>query len=344
VRDALAAVPDEAVASDHQAMTMVEAINSALRIEMARDERVMVLGEDVGVLGGAFRVTLDVQKEFGPDRCVDTPLSEAGIVGAAVGLALAGWRPICELQFDGSCYPALDQLICHVGRYRWRTGGAMGMPIVIRMPYGGGVGAPELHEDSPEAYFAHTPGVKVVIPSTPADAKGLMAAAIRDPDPVVVLEPKRLYRSRRNPVPIGEHVVELGRAQLVRGGADMTLIAYGAMVPVAVEAAERLAETGVDAVVLDLRSLKPFDEDTVLEVVARTQRVLIVHEAPRTAGMGAEIAATIAERAHGLLRAPIVRVTGYDVPTPYPMLSSEQIPSVDRIVEAARAVVADSRP
>src|SRR5215213_11887596 len=221
--------------------TLVEAVNDALHVEMERDDNVMVMGEDVGRAGGVFRATAGLLDRFGPDRCVDTPLAEAGILGTAVGLAMAGWRPVCEMQYESFSYPCLDQLICHVGRYRWRTNGAMEFPITIRMPTGGGVKAPELHDDSPETYYVHTPGIKVVVPSTPTDAKGLLASAIRDPDPVVVLEPKVLYRSLREEVPAGEHVIPLGKARIVRPGDDLTIVAYGAMVPVAMEAAERLA-------------------------------------------------------------------------------------------------------
>src|SRR5688500_3476743 len=226
---------------------------------MERDESVLVLGEDVGRAGGVFRATAGLRDRFGPDRCVDTPLAEAGILGSAVGLCMAGFRPVCEMQYDAFSYPCLDQLITHVGRYRGRTGGAMQRPLTIRMPTGGGVRAPELHEDSPEAYYVHTPGVKVAIPSTPADAKGLLAAAIRDPDPVVIMEPKVLYRSPRGEVPEGEHVVPLGRARVPREGADVTLLAYGAMVQTCLAAAEGL---DASAEVVDVRSLKPLDEET----------------------------------------------------------------------------------
>src|SRR4249920_1241919 len=230
---------------------LVEAVNDALHVEMERDPSVLVMGEDVGRLGGVFRATVGLQERFGADRCVDTPLAEAGIMGTAVGLCMAGWRPVCEMQYDAFSYPALDQLINHVGRYRWRTRGTMSFPLTIRMPYGGGVRAPELHDDSPETYYVHTPGVKVAIPSTPADAKGLLAAAIRDPDPVVILEPKLVYRTERGEVPAGEHVVPLGKARLAREGSDVTLVAYGAMVPVCERAADQL-DASVE--VLDLRS------------------------------------------------------------------------------------------
>jgi pyruvate/2-oxoglutarate/acetoin dehydrogenase E1 component len=316
--------------------TLVEAVNEALHTEMERDESVLVMGEDVGRAGGVFRATAGLLERFGPDRCVDTPLAEAGILGTAVGLAMAGWRPVCEMQYESFSYPCLDQLICHVGRYRWRTNGAMEFPLTIRMPTGGGVKAPELHEDSPEAYYVHTPGVKVAIPSSPADAKGLLAAAIRSPDPVVVLEPKVLYRSPREEVPEGEHVVPLGKARVVREGDDVTLVAYGGMVAVAVSAADELEAS---AEVIDIRTLKPLDEETLLASVGKTGRVVIVQEAPRVAGFGAEIAAVIAEKAILDLRAPVVRVTGYDAPFPFWSIEDEYLPTPMRVVEAVERVL-----
>ncbi len=318
-------------------LTLVEAVNDALHVELARDESVIVMGEDVGRAGGVFRATAGLRERFGPDRCVDTPVSEVGILGTAVGLCMAGWRPVCEMQYDAFSYPCLDQLINHVGRYRWRTRGQMEFPITIRMPYGGGVRAPELHDDSPEAYYAHTPGVKVAIPSTPADAKGLLAAAIRDPDPVVVLEPKLVYRTARGEVPEGEHVVPLGKARLAREGSDLTIVAYGAMVPVAERAADELAEAGTE--VLDLRTLKPVDEETLLASAAKTGRVVIVQEAPRTCGFAAEVAAILAEKAMLGLRGPVLRVTGYDVPYPYWQLEDAYMPSVARVVDAGRRLL-----
>jgi pyruvate/2-oxoglutarate/acetoin dehydrogenase E1 component len=318
---------------------LVEAVNDALHVEMERDPSVLVLGEDVGVLGGVFRATAGLRERFGPDRCIDTPLAEAGILGTALGLCMAGWRPVVEMQYDAFSYPALDQLITHVGRYRWRTGGKMAFPLTIRMPYGGGVRAPELHDDSPEAYYVHTPGVKVAIPATPPDAKGLLAAAIRDPDPVVVLEPKLHYRSTKAEVPDGEHLVPLGRARLAREGSDVTLVAYGAMVPVCERSADALASEA-SCEVLDLRSLKPLDEETLLASVAKTGRAVIVQEAPRIAGFAAEVAAVLAEKAIFDLRSPVLRVTGYDVPYPYWQLEDLYVPSVERVVDAVRRVLA----
>ncbi len=315
---------------------MVEAINDAFHVELARDDDVMVMGEDVGRAGGVFRATAGLRERFGENRCVDTPLAEAGILGTAVGLCMAGWRPVTEMQYDAFSYPCLDQLITHVGRYRWRTGGRMEFPLVIRMPYGGGVRAPELHDDSPETYYVHTPGVKVAIPSTPADAKGLLAAAIRDPDPVVIFEPKLIYRSERQDVPEGEHVVPLGKARLAREGTDITLVAYGAMVPLCERAADEL-DASVE--VLDIRSLKPLDEDALLASAAKTGRVVIVQEAPRVNGFAGELAAILAEKAILDLRGPVLRVTGFDVPYPYWKIEDAYMPSVDRVVDAARKLL-----
>jgi pyruvate dehydrogenase E1 component beta subunit len=297
---------------------LVEAVNDALHVELARDDSVMVMGEDVGRAGGVFRATAGLRERFGENRCVDTPLAEAGILGTAVGLCMAGWRPVCEMQYDAFSYPCLDQLITHVGRYHWRTGGRMEFPITIRMPYGGGVRAPELHDDSPETYYVHTPGIKVAIPSTPSDAKGLLAAAIRDPDPVVILEPKVIYRTER--------------------GEDVTLVAYGAMVPVCLSAADEL-DGDASCEVLDIRSLRPLDEDALLASAAKTGRVVIVQEAPRTVGFGAELAAILAEKAILDLRGPVLRVTGFDVPYPYWKIEDAYMPSVERVTHAVRRLL-----
>ena len=319
-------------------LSILEAINDCHHVELERDDAVMVLGEDIGRAGGVFRATAGLRDRFGPDRCVDTPLAEAGIMGTAIGLAMAGWRPVCEMQYDAFSYPALDQLINHVGRYRWRTRGSMEFPITVRMPYGGGVRAPELHDDSPETYYVHTPGVKVAIPSTPADAKGLLAAAIRDPDPVVILEPKLHYRTIRGEVPEGEHVVPLGKARVAREGNDVTIVAYGSMVPLAEQAAEEIsADASVE--VLDLRSLKPLDEEALLASAAKTGRVVVVQEAPRVCGFAAEVAAVLAEKAILDLRGPVLRVTGYDVPYPYWQLEDAYMPSVARVLDAVRRLL-----
>jgi pyruvate dehydrogenase E1 component beta subunit len=317
--------------------SIVEAVNDCLHVELERDSSVMVMGEDVGRAGGVFRATAGLRDRFGPDRCFDTPLAEAGILGTAVGLCMAGWRPVCEMQYDAFSYPCLDQLITHVGRYRWRTGGKMEFPIVVRMPYGGGVRAPELHDDSPETYYVHTPGVKVAIPSTPADAKGLLAAAIRDPDPVVILEPKLHYRTIKGEVPEGEHVVPLGKARLALEGDEVTLVAYGSMVAVCEAAAAALDDVSVE--VLDIRSLKPLDEDALLASAAKTGRVVIVQEAPRTCGFAAELAAVLAEKAILDLHGPVLRVTGYDVPYPYWQIEDAYMPSAERVVAAARRLL-----
>jgi pyruvate/2-oxoglutarate/acetoin dehydrogenase E1 component len=320
-------------------LTLLEAVNDGLHTELARDEWAMVMGEDVGRSGGVFRATAGLRERFGENRCVDTPLAEAGILGTAVGLCMAGWRPVCEMQYDAFSYPCLDQLITHVGRYRWRTRGAMEFPITVRMPYGGGVRAPELHDDSPETYYVHTPGIKVAIPSTPADAKGLLAAAIRDPDPVVILEPKLIYRTERGEVPEGDYVVPLGKARTAREGSDVTLIAYGAMVPLCEKVADELAGEA-SCEVIDIRSLRPLDEQAILDSVVKTGRVVIVHEAPRTVGFGAELAALIAEKAIFHLQGPILRVTGFDVPYPYWSIEDAYMPSVERVSAAVRELIA----
>jgi pyruvate/2-oxoglutarate/acetoin dehydrogenase E1 component len=320
-------------------LSIVEAVNDCLHVELAQDDNVMVMGEDVGRSGGVFRATAGLLDRFGSNRCVDTPLAEAGILGTAVGLCMAGWRPVCEMQYDAFSYPCLDQLITHVGRYHWRTGGTMEFPIVIRMPYGGGVRAPEMHDDSPETYYVHTPGIKVAIPSTPADAKGLLAAAIRDPDPVVIFEPKLHYRTIKGEVPEGEFIVPLGKARLAREGSDLTLVAYGSMVPLCEQVVDALeGEASVE--VLDIRSLKPLDEDALLASAAKTGRVVIVQEAPRVCGFAAELAAILAEKAILDLHGPVVRVTGYDVPYPYWQVEGAYMPSVARVLDAVRKLLA----
>jgi pyruvate/2-oxoglutarate/acetoin dehydrogenase E1 component len=320
--------------------TLVEAVNDSLAHELERDERVMLLGEDIAISGGVFRATDGLMSRFGAHRVVDTPLAEAGIVGSVVGLCLSGMRPVCEMQFDSFSYPALDQMLSHVSRYRWRTAGRVGMSMVMRMPYGGGVHAPELHEDSPEAYYCHTPGLKVVVPSTPADAKGLLASAIRDDDPVVFLEPKKLYRSLKGDVPEGDHTVPLGKVRTVREGTDATLFAWGAMIEVAEAAADALAAEGVSCQVTDIRTLSPLDEDGILEAAARTGRVTVIQEAPRRCSVASEIAALIAERGMYDLHAPIKRVTGYDVPYPYWTIEQYQRPDETRVATAVREQLA----
>ncbi|MFN4218587.1 MAG: alpha-ketoacid dehydrogenase subunit beta [Candidatus Bipolaricaulia bacterium] len=313
-------------------LNIVQAINDALKTEMRRDPTVLVLGEDVGVNGGVFRATENLYKEFGPDRAIDTPLSEAGIVGTAIGMALNGLKPIAEIQFDGFMAPAFDQIVSHAARIRWRSRGRFHVPLVIRAPYGGGIRGPELHSESPEAHYAHTPGLKVVIPSNPYDAKGLLIAAIRDPDPVIYLEPKRLYRAFRAEVPEEDYLVPIGKARIAREGSDVTLIAWGAMMPIALGAAEKLTAQNVSVEVIDLRSLVPLDIETVIESVKKTGRVVIVHEAPKTCGFGSELAALVNDKAFEYLKAPIVRVTGPDTIIPQARLEDYYLPDVGRCV------------
>jgi len=318
---------------------MVEALNLALREELERDPRVMILGEDVGKEGGVFRVTDGLLQRFGENRVVDTPLAESGIVGVAFGLAVYGLRPVAEIQFEGFLYPCLDQITNHIGRIRNRSRGRFSCPLVIRAPYGGGIHAPEHHSDSPEAIFAHTPGIKVVIPSTPYEAKGLLLSSIRDPDPVIFLEPKRVYRAIREEVPEGEYTIPLGKARLVQEGKDLTLIAWGAMVREAITAAQELSAEKIDVEIIDLRTVSPIDIDTIATSVEKTGRCIIVHEAPRTCGLGAEIIALINERALLSLEAPIERVTGFDIPVPLPKAEHYHLPNPKRIVMAARKVM-----
>ncbi|MCI4327754.1 MAG: alpha-ketoacid dehydrogenase subunit beta [Thermoplasmata archaeon] len=320
-------------------LTIVQAINRGLADAMRADPDVLVLGEDVGVNGGVFRATEGLFKEFGGDRVIDTPLSETGIVGAAIGMALYGLKPVAEIQFLDFIYPAFDQIVSELAKFRYRSGGQYPCHVVIRSPYGGGIKGGLYHSQSSEAYFAHTAGLKVVIPSTPADAKGLLATAIADPDPVLFLEPKRIYRAVSGEVPDGDQRVPFGEARIAREGADLTIFAYGAMIPPSVQAAETLAASGTNAEVVDLRTLVPLDEKAVLASVEKTGRAVIVHEAPRFCGFGAELAAILAEKAFFSLKAPIQRVTGYDTPFPY-ALENAYLPNAERIVHAAKAVVA----
>lgn len=313
---------------------MVQAINLALREEMERDDRIVLLGEDVGKDGGVFRITEGLLEMFGEERIIDTPLAESGIVGAAVGMALYGLRPVAEIQFLGFIYPAFDQIFSHAARYRSRSRGRFSCPLVIRAPYGAGIKAPELHEESCEAFFCHMPGVKVVVPSGPYVAKGLLISALRDPDPVIFLEPTRLYRMIREDVPDGDYAVPLGRARIVREGSDVTVIAWGSMLERVVKSLEPY-----DAEIVDLLTLSPFDEETVLRSVAKTGRVVIVHEAPRTCGFGAELAATIAEEAILSLRGPVLRVAGPDVPVPLAKLVEHYLPDAARIRAAVEELL-----
>ena len=317
-------------------LTIARALNEALDVALEKDAQVMLLGEDVGRTGGVFRVTDGLQERHGAGRVVDTPVAESGIVGVAFGLAVGGMRPVAEAQFMGFSYPAFDQVINHVSRIRNRSRHRFTAPMVIRIPYGGGIGAAEHHSESAEAIYAHTPGLKVVVPATPYDAKGLLLAAINDPDPVVFCEPIRLYRSVKEEVPDGWYEVPIGEARVERTGEDITLITWGAMTTEVRGAATALEAEGVSVEVIDLRSLVPLDTDTIEASVEKTGRVVIVHEAPKTAGFGAEVAALIAERCLYSLEAPVRRVTGWDSVFPLKRSEHQYLPSVERIVRAAR--------
>jgi 2-oxoisovalerate dehydrogenase E1 component beta subunit len=321
---------------------MAAALNAALADALAEDERTLVFGEDVGALGGVFRVTDGLQAKFGSERVFNTPVAEAGIAGLCVGLAIAGWRPVAEMQFDAWSYPALEQIIDHVAKYRNRSRGRIGMPVTIRIPSFGGLGGKEHHGESPETYYAHTPGLKVVVPSSALDAYRLLRLSIADPDPVIVLEPKSLYRVAE----AGDLAADgppIGRARVLRDGDACVLISYGAMVRVALEAADELERDGVSSCVIDLRSLVPLDVDTAVGRVRDVGRAVVVHEAPRTLGMGAEIAARITEEAFDELRAPVARVTGPDVPFPPASLESAYRPDAARVVDAVRRTLTRDR-
>lgn len=319
-------------------LTIVQAVTSALRDEMKRDRNVVVFGEDVGKNGGVFRATDGLQADFGEDRVFDTPLAENGIVGVACGMALYGLRPVAEIQFMDFIYPAFDQLVSEVAKFRYRSGGQYTVPLVVRTPYGGGIRGGLYHSQSTEAYFAHTPGLKVVIPSTPYDTKGLLISSIRDEDPVVFLEPKRIYRSLKGEVPEGAYTVPIGKAQVLREGNDVTILSYGAMVSVAQQAADEAAANKISVELIDLRTLVPLDREAVFESVAKTGRVVIVHEAAKTCGFGAELSALISEHILDSLEAPILRVTGYDTPFPY-TLEHDYLPDVGRVLQAIQRVV-----
>jgi len=320
-------------------LNMVEAINLGLREEMERDGRVIILGEDVGKEGGVFRVTDGLQKKFGEERVVDTPLAELGIIATAFGMAVYGLRPVAEIQFDGFIHPCLDQIYNHLGRIRTRSRGRFTCPLVMRFPYGGGIHAPEHHSDSPEAILAHIPGIKVVIPSTPYDAKGLLISSIRDPDPVMFMEPKRIYRAIREEVPEGDYNVPLGKARLVQEGKDVTIIAWGAMVREVVSAAEQVKGENISAEIIDLRTISPMDVEAIITSIRKTGRGVVVHEAPKTCGAGAEIIALINEKALLSLQAPVERVTGFDVPVPLMKLENYYLPDAKRIVLAVKKVM-----
>jgi pyruvate dehydrogenase E1 component beta subunit len=315
-------------------LNMVQAINLALKEEMQRDNNVVILGEDVGKDGGVFRVTEGLLELFGDERVIDTPLAESVIVGAAIGMAAYGLKPVAEIQFMGFIYPAIDQIFSHASRIRNRTKGRFTCPMVVRTPYGAGIKAPDLHSESTEALFCHMPGVKVVVPSSPYNAKGLLISSIRDPDPVIFLESTRLYRLIKEDVPEGEYTVPLGKARIVQEGKDVTVIAWGSMLHRTLQAVEEF-----DAEVIDLMTLNPFDEDTIFKSVKKTGRVVIVHEAPKTCGFGAELSATIAEDAMLYLKAPIIRVAGYDVVMPLPKLEDYYMPTVERIKKGIEEVM-----
>ena len=311
---------------------MAQALNTALRDALAADENVVVFGEDVGTLGGVFRVTDGLTRDFGDDRCFDTPLAESGIIGFAIGMAMAGFKPVVEMQFDAFAYPAFEQIVSHVAKIRNRTKGALSVPLVIRIPFAGGIGGVEHHCDSSEGYYAHTPGLKVVAPSTVEDAYTLLRAAIDDPDPVIFLEPKRLYFSRADvDLAVG---APLGQAAVRRAGRDATLVAYGPSVTVALESAEAAAAEGHDLEVIDLRSIVPFDDETVMASVRKTGRCIVIQEAQGFAGVGAEIAARVQERCFHHLHAPVLRVSGFDIPYPAPKLERLHLPNVDRVLDS----------
>jgi len=320
-------------------MTMVQAINQALAQEMARDDRVLLLGEDVGRDGGVFRVTDGLVDKFGPERVIDTPLAESAGVGVAVGMTALGLRPVVEIQFMGFIYPGFNQIVSHVARLRNRTRGRFPVPLVIRTPYGAGVRALEHHSESTEALFCQIPGLTVVVPSDPYDAKGLLTASMRSDDPVIFLEPSRLYRAEKQDVPEEAFEVPLGRARVVREGRDLTVVAWGAMVPVARKAADMVQAEGLAAEVVDLRTLSPMDSETVVASVKKTGRAVVLHEAPKTCGLGAEIAALIGERALLSLKAPVRRVTAPDITIPLPKSEDYYIPSPERLAQAIRELM-----
>ena len=316
-------------------INIIEAVRSALQLQMRVDPRVVVLGEDIGKFGGVFRATSGLHEEFGGDRVIDTPLAEAGIIGTAIGMALYGLRPVPEIQFSDFIFPAFDQIVNELAKFRYRSGGQYACPMVIRTPVGGGIRGGHYHSQSPEALFIHTPGLKIVAPSNPYDAKGLLLAAMRQNDPVLFMEPKRIYRASRGEVPDEDYTIPLGQAAISAPGTQVTILAWSGMVAIALEAANKAADAGISVEVVDLRTLMPFDIETILASVKKTGRCVIVHEAPRTCGFGAELIASIQERAIEHLEAPILRVTGLDTPFPY-SLEHEYMPNADRVLSAIR--------
>jgi len=328
------------MSTDTQNLTLVQAVRDGLEAEMRRDDDVIVLGEDVGKNGGVFRATEGLYETFGEDRVIDTPLAESAIVGTSIGMAAYGLRPVPEIQFMGFIYPAFDQIVSHAARIRSRSRGRFTCPMVVRAPYGGGIRAPEHHSESTEAFFVHEPGLKVVVPSTPADTKGLLASAIRDPDPVIFLEPKLIYRAFREEVPTDDHTVPLGEAAVRREGSDVSVYTWGAMTRPTMEAAETLAPEGIDCEVIDLRTLSPLDRETIVASFEKTGRAAVVHEAPKTGGLGAELTAILQEEALLYQEAPVGRITGFDAPVPLYALEDHYLPSPTRIEEGIREVVA----
>jgi pyruvate dehydrogenase E1 component beta subunit len=322
-----------------QSLTLVQAVRDGLYGEMERNEDVIVMGEDVGKNGGVFRATQGLHEEFGDERVVDTPLAESGIVGTAIGMAAYGMRPVPEIQFSGFMYPAFDQIVSHAARLRTRSRGRYSCPLTVRAPYGGGIRAPEHHSESKEAFYVHEAGLKVVVPSTPKETKGLLTAAIRDPDPVIFLEPKLIYRSFREEVPDDSYTVELGEATVRREGSDVSVFTWGAMTRPTLEAAEELTEEGIDAEVVDLRTLSPMDTDAIVDSFKKTGRAAVVHEAPKTGGLAGEIIATIQEEVLLYQEAPVTRVTGFDVPYPLYALEDYYLPEPARIKDGIREAV-----
>lgn len=319
-------------------LTLVQAVNKALREEMKRDDRVVLLGEDIGRNGGVFRATEGLLAEFGPNRVMDTPLAESGILGTSIGMALYGLIPVPEIQFLDFIYPGFDQIVTNLAKLRYRSGGQYAAHVVVRAPYGGGIKGGHYHSQSTEAYFAHTAGLKVVIPSTPYDTKGLLKSAIRDADPVIFLEPKKIYRAVKGEVPDEDYAIPLGKSKLVKEGTDVSVFAYGAMLHVALEAAKEVAKREINAEVIDIRTLVPLDIEAVISSVQKTGRAIILHEAPKTCGFGAEIAALISERALDYLKAPIIRVAGFDTPFPYTW-ENIYLPDSVRVVRAIEKVI-----
>jgi len=319
--------------------TLIQAVNEALTQEMERDERVLIMGEDVGVNGGVFRATEGIYDKFGAERAVDTPLAESGIIGSAIGMAAYGLRPVPEIQFDGFMTPAFDQLVNHAARLRWRSRGRFTCPMTLRVPYGGGIRALEHHSEAPETYYVHTPGFKVVIPSTPYDAKGLLISAIRDPDPVLYFEPKRIYRAFRQDVPEDAYEIPIGEANVVQEGTDVTVISWGAMMRETQKAVELAGDEELSCELIDLRTLWPLDVETVIASVRKTGRCVVVHEAPRTVGLGAEIVSLVNEKALLHLEAPVVRVTGYDVAIPYFRMEYYYLPNEKRVLRGIKQAV-----